>query len=62
MQYLSPYYYADTSGILTEGVVWWHGALLLGGALLGIALAVLSFRGREIGAGVWQPLAWAARR
>lgn len=62
MQYLSPYYYADTSGILTEGVVWWHVALLLGGALLGIALAVLSFRGREIGAGVWQPLAWAARR
>lgn len=62
MQYLSPYYYSDTAGIFTDGVVWWHMALLLGGAVAAVALAVLAFRGREVGAHVWQPLAWAAGR
>ncbi|MGE0135842.1 MAG: ABC transporter permease subunit [Dehalococcoidia bacterium] len=62
LQYLSPYYYADTARVLTDGVVWWHTALLLGGAVLAVALAALSFRGREIGAHVWQPFAWAAGR
>lgn len=62
LQYLSPYYYADTATVLNNGIVAWHAALLLGGALLALALAVLSFRGREVGAHVWQPLAWAAGR
>lgn len=62
MRYLSPYYYADTATVLTDGVVWWHMALLLGGAVAAFALAVLAFRGREVGAHVWQPLAWAAGR
>jgi len=57
-QYLSPYYYADTDTVLDEGVVWWHALLLLGAGGLATVFAVLSFRGREIGAGVWQPMAW----
>jgi ABC-2 type transport system permease protein len=59
MQYLSPYYYADTDSVLADGIVWWHAGLLLAGAVLTTGLGALAFRGREIGASAWQPLAWA---
>ncbi|MPZ99413.1 MAG: ABC transporter permease subunit [Dehalococcoidia bacterium] len=54
MKYLSPYYYAGTSTLLTTGPVWWHQALLLGAAVIGGGLALRAFQGREIGAGRWQ--------
>jgi ABC-2 type transport system permease protein len=62
LRYLSPYYYADTDTVLDQGIVWWHAGVLLCGGLAALALAVVAFRGREIGAGVWQPLAWARAR
>jgi len=55
MRWTTPYFYSDSHQVLTEGVVWWHQAVLLalaGGTLL---LGWLGFCGREIAAGVWQP-------
>jgi ABC-2 type transport system permease protein len=60
MRYLSPYYYTDASTVLDSGIVWWHAAVLLGGAAVVFGFALLAFRGREIGAGVWQARAWMA--
>jgi hypothetical protein len=62
MQYFSPYYYADPFTVLEDGIVWWHALALSGAALLLLGAAVLAFRGREIGASAWQPLAWAGGR
>lgn len=66
MRWFSPYYYSDSHRILTEGVVWWHQAALVGLAIVSLSAAWLAFRGREIGAGVWQPGAiargWRASR
>jgi ABC-2 type transport system permease protein len=55
MQYASPYYYSDAYTVLGTGIVWWHVLVLAGAAVMAAGLAVLSFAGREIGAGVWQP-------
>ncbi|MDO9444673.1 MAG: ABC transporter permease subunit, partial [Dehalococcoidia bacterium] len=57
MRWLSPYYYSNSHGLLTDGVVWWQQGLLVALALLAFGLAWLAFRGREIEAGVWQPRA-----
>lgn len=66
MRWVSPYYYSDSHRILTEGLVWWHQAVLVGLASATLTVAWLAFRGREIGAGVWQPGAiargWRASR
>ncbi|MCK9487401.1 MAG: ABC transporter permease subunit [Dehalococcoidia bacterium] len=56
---VNPYWYSDGARALTEGVVWWHQGLLLGGAAILMALAAVAFAGREIDAGVWQPSALA---
>ncbi len=53
----NPYYYSDGARVLTEGVVWWHQAVLVAGALVLFALAAVAFSGREIMAGTWQPRA-----
>ena len=58
-RWLSPYYYSNSHGLLTDGVVWWQQGLLVALALLTFGLAWLAFRGREIEAGVWQPRALA---
>ncbi|RJQ10206.1 MAG: hypothetical protein C4558_05275 [Dehalococcoidia bacterium] len=61
MRYGSPYYYADTGRVLRDGVDWTHQVGLLGATLVLSVLALLAFRGREIGVGVWQPLAFLRR-
>lgn len=65
-RWLTLYHYSDASRVLTEGVVWWHQALLLLVAALAFTLARMAFEGREIGAGTWQPRAiargWSFRR
>ena len=58
-RWLSPYYYADTTQVLTAGLVWWHQAVLVGVALVTFTLAWSAFNAREIGAGTWQPRAIA---
>jgi len=58
-RWLSPYYYADTTQVLTAGLVWWHQAVLIGVALVTFTLAWSAFNAREIGAGTWQPRAIA---
>lgn len=59
VRYASPYYYGDTTRLLSQGAVWWHQAALLAGGALGAGLALLAFEGREIGSGRWQ---FGARR
>ncbi len=58
-RWLSPYFYSDTSQVLTAGLVWWHQAVLIGVALVAFTLAWSAFNAREIGAGTWQPRAIA---
>jgi ABC-2 type transport system permease protein len=60
LQYITPYYYADSDVVLTTGVVGWHVAVLIAVTLMLAVFATLSFRGREIGVRTWQPLAWIA--
>lgn len=55
LRWLSPYFYSDAGQLLTDGVVWWHQAVLLGLAAVSFALAWSAFNAREIGAGTWQP-------
>ena len=62
LRYLSPIYYSDAQAVLTEGVMWWHQALLAGSGIALVALAVFAFDRREIGTGR-SPLArWLPRR
>ena len=51
LHFLTPYHYADAQRVLTEGVVWWHQAVLLVAALACAALALAAFERREIGVG-----------
>jgi ABC-2 type transport system permease protein len=57
LHYLSPFYYADSNVVLTNGPSPWHIAVLLG-AFVGLtALAQRAFARREIGGTRWQPRA-----
>ncbi len=58
-RWITPYHYADTGQILSDGVVWWHQLVLVVIAVASFALAGLAFRAREIGSGTWQPRAIA---
>ena len=51
LRFFTPYYYSDAQRVLTEGVVWWHQAVLLAAALACAALALAVFERREIGVG-----------
>lgn len=59
MRWLTPYYYADTTQLLSDGLVWWHQAVLLGLTVVTFGLGWSAFNAREIGAGTWQPRAIA---
>ena len=57
LHYLSPFYYADSNVVLTNGPSPWHIAVLLG-AFVGLtALAQRTFARRAIGGTRWQPRA-----
>lgn len=58
-RWITPYYYADTSQILTGGVIWWHQAILVAIAIVTFVLGWAAFNAREIAAGTWQPRAMA---
>jgi ABC-2 type transport system permease protein len=51
LRYVTPFYYADQKQLLTEGVVWWHQALLVGSTLALFALGLRAFDRRELGVG-----------
>lgn len=59
MRWITPYYYADTAQVLSDGLIWWHQAALVAIAVVSFALAWSAFNAREIGAGTWQPRAVA---
>ena len=59
MRWITPYYYADTTQVLSDGLIWWHQAALLAIAAVSFTLAWSAFNAREIGAGTWQPRAIA---
>jgi len=59
LRWVSPYFYADTTQVLTEGLVWWHQVILIAVAGVTFTLAWSAFNAREIGAGTWQPRAIA---
>ena len=52
-QYASPFYYTDSDRLFVDGPIWAHvfGMLIAAGATL--VLALLAFRGREIGVATW---------
>jgi ABC-2 type transport system permease protein len=54
LRYLSPFYYAGLTDVLTAGVNWWHQALLTGIALLLGTLGLFAFEQRDIGVAGWQ--------
>ena len=54
LKYVSPYYYADLSGILVDGVEPWHLALLVSVTLVLGYLAERGFEGRELASERWQ--------
>jgi ABC-2 type transport system permease protein len=54
LRYLSPFYYAGLTDVLTAGVDWWHQALLLGASALLGSLGLLAFERRDIGVEGWQ--------
>ena len=54
LRYLSPFYYAGLTDVLTAGVNWWHQALLAGIALLLGTLGLFAFEQRDIGVDGWQ--------
>ena len=58
-RWVTPYFYADMSQVLSDGLVWWHQLVLVGIAVVAFVLAALAFRAREIGSGTWQPRAIA---
>ncbi|MGE3960969.1 MAG: ABC transporter permease subunit [Dehalococcoidia bacterium] len=58
-KWITPYFYADTAQVLSDGLIWWHQALLVAVALVAFGLGGVAFNGREIGAGTWQPRAIA---
>jgi len=54
LRYLSPFYYAGLTEVLTAGVTWWHQALLFGSAVLLGTLGLFAFERRDIGVEGWQ--------
>ena len=54
LRYLSPFYYAGLTEVLTAGVTWWHQALLIGSAVLLGTLGLFAFERRDIGVEGWQ--------
>ena len=54
LRYLSPFYYAGLTDVLTAGVDWWHQVLLLGASALLGTLGLLAFERRDIGVEGWQ--------
>ena len=54
LRYLSPFFYADVSVALNDGIEAWHVAVLLGAFALLTALAVRAFEARELDAARWQ--------
>lgn len=58
-RWITPYFYADMSQVLSDGVIWWHQLVLVGIAAVAFVLGALAFRAREIGSGTWQPRAIA---
>jgi ABC-2 type transport system permease protein len=61
LRYVSPFYYSDSTELLTSGVTPWHLAMLVGGTIVCGGFALIAFRGRDIGVGYWQLRAAVAR-
>ena len=62
LKYASPYYYADLTGILIDGIKPWH-QVLLDSITVGVVLVGgVAFSGREFGAERWQFGALLGRR
>ncbi len=62
LRYLSPFYYGDSTELLTAGPTPGHLAVLAVASVGCTALALLAFRGREIGVASWQLRAALGRR
>jgi len=54
MRYVSPFYYAGLTEVLTEGVDWSNQAILVAGAIILGVLGVVAFERRDIGVEGWQ--------
>lgn len=61
LRYLSPFYYGDSTELLNAGPSPGHLAVLAAASVGCAALALLTFRGREVGVASWQPRAAFAR-